>query len=92
MTVIPNQSKEIVIRALLANPLIFLAREELSKLVYSEFDSSFVDLGMDSLARMELSIWLEIELDLEVAENEIQEISSVGKLANFIRLNLNLTS
>ena len=88
----PTQSKEIVIRALLANPLVFLTREELSKLVYAELDSSFVDLGMDSLARMELSIWLELELDLEVAESEIQKIHSVENLADFLKLKLHLAS
>jgi acyl carrier protein len=92
MLPIPTHSKEIVIRALLANPLIFSTQEALSKLVYAEIDSSFVDLGMDSLGRMELSIWLEVEFDLEVTESQIQEISSVAKLANFLKLKLNLSS
>jgi acyl carrier protein len=92
MLSIPTQSKEIVIRALLANPLVFRTREELHKLIYAELDSSFVDLGMDSLGCMELSIWLEVELNLEVTESEIQEISTAAKLANFLKLKLNLPS
>lgn len=55
-----------------------------AKLDDPSFDISFAALGMDSLAGMELSIWLELERGLEVSEVEIQEMRSLNGLALFL--------
>lgn len=47
-------------------------------------DCAFEALGFDSLARMELCIWLQLEAGIEIAENEIAEHSSVAALAAWL--------
>lgn len=47
-------------------------------------DVAFEDLGVDSLARMELSIWIEVEYGLEMTAAEIGELGSVNRLARFM--------
>ena len=44
-------------------------------------DCAFDELGFDSLARMELCIWLQIEAGLEVTEGEVLDHPSVAALA-----------
>ena len=47
-------------------------------------DCGFEALGFDSLARMELCIWLQLEAGIEIAENEIAEHPSVAALAAWL--------
>jgi acyl carrier protein len=51
-------------------------------------DSSFVDdLGADSLDTVELVMALEEEFDLEIADEEAEQISTVQEAVNFINSN-----
>ena len=51
-------------------------------------DSSFVDdLGADSLDTVELVIALEEEFDLEIADEEAEQISTVQEAVNYINSN-----
>ena len=51
-------------------------------------DSSFVDdLGADSLDTVELVMALEEEFDLEIADEEAEQISTVQEAVNYINLN-----
>ena len=51
-------------------------------------DSSFVDdLGADSLDTVELVMALEEEFDLEIAEEEAEQISTVQEAVNYINSN-----
>ena len=51
-------------------------------------DSSFVDdLGADSLDTVELVMALEAEFDLEIADEEAEQISTVQEAVNYINSN-----
>ena len=51
-------------------------------------DSSFVDdLGADSLDTVELVMALEEEIDLEIADEEAEQISTVQEAVNYINSN-----
>ena len=51
-------------------------------------DSSFVDdLGADSLDTVELVMALEEEFDLEIADEEAEQISTVLEAVNYINSN-----
>ena len=51
-------------------------------------DSSFVDdLGADSLDTVELVMALEEEFDLEIADEEAEQISTVPEAVNYINSN-----
>ena len=51
-------------------------------------DSSFVDdLGADSLDTVELVMALEEEFDLEIADEEAEQISTVQEVVNYINSN-----
>ncbi len=53
-----------------------------------ENDSSFVDdLGADSLDTVELVMALEEEFDLEIADEEAEQISTVQEAVNYINSN-----
>lgn len=77
-------SRQLAIKALQANPLIFSLNAHLARLSDPSFEVTFEELGMDSLARMELSIWLEVECGIEVTEAEIMEMNDLGGLTEFI--------
>lgn len=83
-----QNSRQIGITALRSNPLIIMSREQQAKLCNPEFDIDFVEIGMDSLGRMELSIWLEIELGMTVPLSEIEKISSLSALVSMINVHL----
>lgn len=80
----PTPGRELAVAALEANPVVHLSVEQANTLRTTETDLTFEELGMDSMARMELSIWLELEHGIELSEREIQEIASVGSLAAFL--------
>lgn len=78
------QLREEALTALRNNPLVFFPDGYEAKLGDPTFDLTFAELGMDSLAGMELSIWLELERGIEVTEVEIQEMESLNGLASFL--------
>lgn len=76
---------ELTLRALHANPLVFFRESHKNiDILNPDADITFEELGMDSLARMELSIWLELELDLEITADEIERQGSLKRLANLL--------
>jgi acyl carrier protein len=77
-------ARALAVEALKANPMVFSHAELEARLDDPESDISFEELGLDSLGCMELSIWLELELGLEVTEVEIQEMASLNGLARFL--------
>ena len=79
-----HSSRQLAIKALQANPYIFSISKYQARLNDPSFDITFEQLGMDSLARMELSIWLEVECRFEVTEAEITEMNSLVGLIQFI--------
>jgi hypothetical protein len=74
-------------RALLAegvrqNPIAIVSDAALlARLSDPGADCCFDELGFDSLARMELCIWLQIEAGLEVTEGEVLDHPSIAALA-----------
>lgn len=49
-------------------------------------DSAFIeDLGADSLDIVELIMAFESEFDLEIDEDEVENISTVGDVVNYIK-------
>ena len=79
-----QKSRQIAITALNSNPLVFMSREQRGQLSDPEFDINLLEIGMDSLGRMELSIWLEIELGMIVPLPEIEKISTLSALVTLI--------
>jgi acyl carrier protein len=76
--------RENALAALRQNPLVFFPEGYDARLDDPSFDLSFDELGMDSLAGMELSIWLELEQGHEVTVVEVQEMESLNGLARFL--------
>ena len=76
--------RELAVRALVANPMVFFSREQQASLADPAFDIDFVDLGMDSLGRMELSIWLEREFGFDAFDVQAQEFATLNGLACFL--------
>jgi acyl carrier protein len=74
-------------RALLAegvrqNPIAVVSDSALlARLSDPDADCAFDELGFDSLARMELCIWLQVEAGLEVTEGEVLDHPSIAALA-----------
>lgn len=81
-------SRKLAIRALQANPSVIFLKKHLAGLSDPSFEVSFEELAMDSLARMELSIWLEIECGIKVTEVAIMEMKSLAGLTEFIRTHM----
>jgi acyl carrier protein len=78
----PN-GRTLALEALRANPIIVVEREVFERLGAGG-DATLDDLGMDSLARMELSIWLEVERGISITESEIGELGSFQALAQHL--------
>lgn len=83
-----SQGRDKAVEALRANPMAIAIDEYEDALRDPEGDVSFDDLGLDSLGRMELSIWLEMELGLEVTEAELAQLASLRGLAAFLDQNM----
>lgn len=75
----------LAMRAVTENPMLFVDDSLRLKLTNPDFDISFESLEMDSLSRMEMAIWLELELGIEISEAKIQELGSLVGLRNFLR-------
>lgn len=51
-----------------------------------DMDSAFIeDLGADSLDIVELIMAFETEFDLEIDDDEVENISTVGDVVNYIK-------
>ena len=70
--------------ALESNPMVFVDAAELRRRLEATGDVSFDELDMDSLAFMELSIWLQVELGLEFTTAEIAGFGGLLGLARGI--------
>lgn len=79
-----NRARALAIEALQANPLAIFSDEHRARLWEPGFDVSFEELGLDSLGRMELSIWLELEQGIGVTEVEVQAMKSLAGLEAFL--------
>lgn len=77
------RGRTLALEALRANPIIVVERELLEQLSAGG-DATFDDLGMDSLARMEMSIWLEVERGISITESEIGELGTFQALAGHL--------
>jgi acyl carrier protein len=74
--------RAIVAEGVRHNPVVVVSDAELlARLADPAMDCAFDALGFDSLARMELCIWLQIEAGLEVTEGEMLDHPSVAALA-----------
>jgi len=74
-----------IVDAVKANPAAVVTDPALlARLDDPACDCSFDELGFDSLARMELSIWLQIEVGVEIEEGDVLDHPSVNALAAFL--------
>lgn len=87
MTATPDPMA-LAIAALIANPAIHPRETQLEALRVPGNDLTFEELGMDSMGRMELSIWLELEVGIEVSESRLKGIGSFTGLVEFIAAHL----
>jgi hypothetical protein len=83
----PSARHAAALRALIAegvrqNPVVFVSDPALlACLADPAADCSFDALGFDSLARLELCIWIQLEAGFEVTEAELLDHPSVAALA-----------
>jgi acyl carrier protein len=52
-----------------------------------EEESSFEDLGIDSLMALELAVYLEREFNVFIQEQELMSLRKIEDLLNFLKLN-----
>ena len=77
-----NAWHERVCAGVLASPIVMLTDPALlARLRDPAAECTFAELGFDSLARMELCIWLLTETGVEVSEGELLDNPSVAALA-----------
>ena len=79
-----TDARQLVVKGILENPLVFLDLKGQESLASSLEDVSFKDLRMDSLAFMELSIWLQLEIDVELTEVDLSDLGSINALATYL--------
>lgn len=80
--------RALAIEALLDNPGARIGPGIRERLDDPAGDVTFEELDMDSLGRMELAIWLELRLQIELTEAQVQVIGSSKGLENYLRANL----
>jgi acyl carrier protein len=79
-----NELKKIVFNKLKSIPHVFMDDIDEKKILNTDFDISFDQLALDSLAKMELIIWLEIEYGIEINEVDLENLKSINNLTCFI--------
>lgn len=79
-----QDARELAVKGITANPGLVLSQEQLAALNAPAGDITFDDLGLDSLGRMELSIWLELECGLELTEEQVRELGSLEGLTGLL--------
>jgi acyl carrier protein len=78
------------LRALIAegvrqNPVVTVSDPRLlARLDNPAADCGFEEMGFDSLARMELCIWMQLEAGIELTDGEVLDHPSVAALAAHI--------
>jgi acyl carrier protein len=78
----PARLRALVADGVRQNPVVpVLDPAMLARLDDPAADCSFDELGFDSLARMELCIWMQVEAGIEVTEGEMLDHPSVAALA-----------
>lgn len=83
----PARLRALVAEGVRQNPVVPVSDPALlARLADPAGDCSFEELGFDSLARMELCIWLQVEAGLEVTEAELLDHPSVAALAAHLAL------
>lgn len=85
---IPGTPREIALQALLANSLVSIDLSVADALRQGTIDVNLADLGVDSLARLELSIFLGERFEEEVAEPEVSDIQTFSALVNYISIRI----
>ncbi|APB98213.1 acyl carrier protein [Polynucleobacter asymbioticus] len=79
-----TEARKLVVRGILENPLVFMDAKSQESLTSLPEDVSFKELTMDSLAFMELSIWLQLEIDIELTEVDLSDLGSINALATYL--------
>ena len=79
-----NQIKSLLFNALKSIPHVFIDDIDEQKILNTDFDITFNQLALDSLAKMELIIWLEIEYGIEINEVDLKNLKSINGLTRFI--------
>lgn len=80
----PDAMRTLVVDAVLANPAVSITDAALLEKLRSGQDCTFEELEFDSLARIELCIWLEVEAGFQVVENDVLELHSIFGLADHL--------
>lgn len=74
--------REAVAEGVRQNPVVCVSDPALlARLADPAADCSFEELGFDSLARMELCIWMQVEHGIEIGEATLLDHPSVAALA-----------
>ncbi|WP_198373314.1 acyl carrier protein [Roseomonas rosulenta] len=74
--------RDLVAEGVRQNPVVTVSDPALlTRLADPAADCGFEELGFDSLARMELCIWMQVEAGLEVTEAELLDHPTVAALA-----------
>ena len=71
--------------------ICFIIREQLNqaKLEITKETSLHDDLGVDSIALMEFVISLEDEFGLEISDEDVEEMTSMGDMLDYLDKRLN---
>lgn len=77
-------SRKLVIKGILENPLVSIDIKSQESQASSLENVSFEELAMDSLALMELSIWLQLELNIELTVVELSHLGNINALSTYI--------
>ena len=82
MTLSTDDCRRLIVDAVLANPVVSVGDAGiLARLSTPTDDCTFEELGFDSLARMELCIWIQMEAGIEIAEDVVMSNGSINALA-----------
>ena len=85
MTVSENEVRKLLVRAL-DDASVFGIRDEAlqQSFVDGRRDVAFAELDIDSLARMELCIAIEVETGVVIVPGDLEHMASLGELARAI--------
>lgn len=75
---------EILLTGLISNPSIYLTQSHKDSIKSQNADFSLKEINFDSLAKMELSIWLELELKIIVTDHDMSKISTFNELSSLV--------
>lgn len=75
---------EILLKSFESNSVIMMTQSQKELLLSDQLDMRLTDFYYDSLARMELSIWFEVELGLTLSDTELSCAVTFHDLVNLI--------